>query len=94
MDIGQLKFLCMDLDKEVTIREYLVGLLIAVWQQKEGFSGKRPFGNSGWEWDLFKPLIENGIVNGKLDEDGHIEKIDEEKANKVILDCIEALEGK
>lgn len=45
----------------LTVREYLVKLLLEVWQEGEGFSGKRPFGNSGWENELVTPLAENGI---------------------------------
>lgn len=39
-----------------TIREYLVFLLHRVWQEQEGFSGKRPFGTSGWNHDLTSAL--------------------------------------
>lgn len=35
-----------------TIREYLVSLVEMLWVEGEGFSGKRPFGNSGWEAEL------------------------------------------
>lgn len=39
-----------------TIREYLTALLTAVWVEGEEFSGKCPFGNSGWEAELFDAL--------------------------------------
>jgi hypothetical protein len=45
-----------------TIREYLVELATAVWRQGEGFSGKRPFGNSDWQWDLSLALADAGMV--------------------------------
>lgn len=35
-----------------TIREYLASLVEMLWVEGEGFSGKRPFGNSGWEAEL------------------------------------------
>lgn len=38
-----------------TVGHYLYSLLWMVWQHGEGFSGKRPFGNSVWECDLYKP---------------------------------------
>lgn len=44
-----------------TIRDYLKGLLDSLWTQGEGFSGKRPFGNSGWRHDLYRPLIAAGF---------------------------------
>lgn len=30
-----------------TIKSYLLSLLTELWSKGEGFSGKRPFGNSG-----------------------------------------------
>lgn len=44
-----------------TIRDYLKGLLTNLWTEGEGFSGKRPFGNSGWRHDLYRPLIAAGF---------------------------------
>jgi hypothetical protein len=40
-----------DADAE-TVRDYLKALLSKVVEEGEEFSGKRPFGNSGWEDDL------------------------------------------
>jgi len=72
------------------IRQFLKDLLIRLWIEKECFSGKRPFGNSGWDYLLYTPLIEAGIVAGKIDEDGYIAEIDEKKADKIILDYIQS----
>lgn len=55
---------------ETTVREYLKALLEEVLIDGEGFSGKRPFGNSGWEYDIARPLISAGVLKGELDEDG------------------------
>ena len=55
---------------ETTVREYLKTLLEAVLIDGEGFSGKRPFGNSGWEYDIARPLIAAGVLKGELDDDG------------------------
>ena len=74
-----------------TIREYLKALLREVWTEQEGFSGKRPFGNSGWDHDLIKPLIKFEVIEGKMDEDGYIYDYDRDKANHAILNAIEAL---
>ena len=72
-----------------TVGHYLYTLLWTLWQEGEGFSGKRPFGNSGWEYDLYKPLVVGGFVTGELDEDGYIDSVDKEAANSLIFDCIE-----
>ncbi len=82
-------FVCEDLDdKRITIGEYLKQLLITLWTEEEGFSGKRPFGNSGWKCDIYKCLIEHKACPGKLDEDGYIEEMDEEIADTLILKII------
>jgi len=45
------------LSEEYSIREYLAKLLTKLITEEEGFSGKRPFGNSGWLSDLYFPLL-------------------------------------
>lgn len=74
-----------------TIRDYLIRLLSDVWKEEEGFDGKRPFGNSGWTYDLITPLLRAGLVEGKLDADGYIDTIDDAAAEKLIADTIEYL---
>lgn len=74
-----------------TIGGYLQALLYELWKEGEGFSGKRPFGNSSWEYDLYKPLVVAGIVDGELDEDGYIDKVDRKAANTLIFSAINAM---
>lgn len=61
---------------ETTIRRWLRELLLRLWRDGECFNGKRPFGNSGWQYDAYAALIKAGVVNGKLDEDGYVKSID------------------
>lgn len=49
---------------ETTVRGYLRALLLEVWREEEGFSGKRPFGNSGWQFDLTHPIVVAGLAKG------------------------------
>lgn len=72
-----------------TIGDYLVNLLGLLWAEDECFSGKRPFGNSGWKWDLYPPLIEAVFASGELDEDGYIDTVDEKGADALIAAAIE-----
>lgn len=74
-----------------TIKEYLIKLLHELWSEGEGFSGKRPFGNSGWEYELYLPLVSAGVVKGKLDPEGYIQDVDTDAANAMIFDAIGAL---
>ena len=70
------------------VGEYLHSLLFTLWEEGEGFSGKRPFGNSGWEFDLYTALVSGGFVEGNVDDDGNIENVDMKAANKLVFDCI------
>lgn len=47
---------------EVPLRYYLGKLLYSLWIDGEGFSGKRPFGNSGWDCDVAIALCKAGVV--------------------------------
>lgn len=76
-----------------TIREYLIALLAALWDEQDGFDGKRPFGNSGWDCDLLVPLIRAGLIDGRLDEDGYIEEIDDNGGEHLIAMAIQTLGG-
>ena len=59
-----------DAGDDLTCREYLCALLRVLWREQEGFSGKRPFGNSGWEWDMEDALREAACIGNGVRE-GH-----------------------
>jgi hypothetical protein len=75
----------------VTIREYLRLLLSKVWNREEGFSGKRPFGISNWQYDLYIPLVKANVIDGKIDEDGFLEEVDDKAGHDIINDLIDYL---
>ena len=79
-----------DAGDNLTIRDYLRTLLETLWSEGEGFSGKRPFGNSGWEYDLYAPLIKAGFIKGRLDEDGYVADFDSNEAESYVFDLITA----
>jgi hypothetical protein len=78
-----------------TIREYLIALLAVVWDEGEGFSGKRPFGNSSWEYDLYAALVKAGWISIVYDESGYyvreFEDAERRKANRLIAEAIQSL---
>jgi hypothetical protein len=75
-----------------TVRGYLIALLAGVWRDGECFDGKRPFGNSSWEYDLYGPLVQAGMVDGAFNEDGgKWERLDMPAANALIADAIQSL---
>lgn len=71
-----------------TIRDYLTKLLLTIWQEGEGFSGKRPFGNSGWESEIYVSLVKAKRIDGHIDEDGYLDWADEASANILITEAI------
>jgi len=62
-----------------TVKGYLKALLFTLWDEDEGFSGKRPFGNSGWEYDLTDALIDKKLAQAPS------------QAKKLIFKAIQAL---
>lgn len=80
----------MDLG-EITLRGYFKKLLETMWNEGEGFSGKRPFGNSGWEIDLEHAIAKAGLVEAEFDEEFEEWEYDPKIMNKFVFDAIEAL---
>lgn len=76
-----------------TVGDYMRQLLKAIWREGESFSGKRPFGNSGWEFEVYAALIEGGALPGTLDEYGYVSEVDTEAALVLVLGAIDALFG-
>jgi len=78
-----------------TIRTYLVALLAELWKHGEGFGGKRPFGNSGWEYELYEALARQGYITSTFDEDGYLDDVDTRTGNQLVAAAIEhmATEG-
>jgi len=70
------------------IFQYLQELLLKVWVEEDNFSGKRPFGNSGWKYEIAKELIKADLVGGKLDKDGYVEKLDNKRFNDIMIQVI------
>lgn len=52
-----------------SLREYFQNLLFQLWLKGEGFSGKRPFGNSGWKYDIAQCLVAQNVLVGFTDGD-------------------------
>lgn len=77
-----------------TIGEYLIKLLTVVWKSGED-AVHRPFGNSGWQWDVYEALIKAGLVKGTVtvDEDGQVEDVDTDPraADELITEAIAEL---
>lgn len=90
-EILNLKFRSQDLYTEISIRDYFKKQLSTLWMEGERFSGKRPFGNSGWDYEVYTCLIKNGVLPGHLDEDGWIEEFDENEGQILVQKLIQLL---
>lgn len=75
-----------------TIREYLSTLLIQLWRNSDSFSGKHPFGYSGWKHDLWEALGRAGYIR-YINNFQHND-IDKERGNYLIALAIKALGNK
>lgn len=84
----EVTFVHSDIGK-TTIRGFLRRLLAQVWEDEEGFSGKRPWGNSGWQGDVEAALIRSGFATGSLDEDGYLD--DDGNANEYLRALIDVM---
>jgi hypothetical protein len=80
-----------DVPEARTVRDYLVALLAKLWEDQEGFNGKRPFGNSGWDSDLIAALARAELIEGSFDEDGYLEASDDEAGEELIAGAIKHL---
>lgn len=65
-----------DILGDVSLREFFCTLLVKLWDDPCGFSGKRPWGNSDWDEPVYAALIKAGIITGEFDSDGYIEDCD------------------
>lgn len=92
-DIDLLNLPLPDNDADApTVRDYLIELLRTAWEQGEDFC-KRPFGNSGWQYEIYAPMVKAGLIPGDLDADGYVENVDTRAADALMDKAIQALGG-
>ncbi len=77
--------------KAKTVREFLSALLVKVWEDQEDFSGKRPWGNSGWKTPVEEALVRSGLVGGEFNNDGELKWIDDDRVNDLVVEAIKYL---
>ena len=54
---------------------------------------KRPYGNSGWEWDLYAALVRAEKIDGTFNEYGEVENIDHHAAHALIEQAAKEIRG-
>jgi len=60
----------------ISLREFFCNLLVKLWDDPCGFSGKRPYGNSDWDEPVYAALIKAGIISGEFYSEGYIKDCD------------------
>jgi hypothetical protein len=76
---------------EQSLVDYLKSLLTTLWEEQDGFSGKRPFGNSGWQYDVWIAFIKAGLITGELDADGCVKDCDDKEGDALVLAVIKRM---
>lgn len=74
-----------------TVRQYLIKLLADCWRLEDGFDGKRPFGNSGWKYEVYGALVDAGLIEGGRDSDGYLDSCDSTEGEQLVAQAIQAL---
>lgn len=75
-----------------TVGDYLAKLLTLVWRDGAWFDGKRPFGNSFWQWcDVYPAMVRAGFIEGKFYDGDVLNGCDEHAADGLIYAAIEAM---
>lgn len=87
-EVLSLSYFSADLNQDITVQGYLLRLLSDLWRKEDEFNSKRPFGNSGWQWEVYGALIEAGHMPGELDADGCIVDFDERAGEALVLSLI------
>ena len=75
----------------VTARAYLKRLLHDLLMKGESFSGKRPWGNSGWEHELAMPLSIAGVIDADIEDERYAYPKDEDDYKAALAALVEAL---
>lgn len=73
-----------------SIGQFLSTLLSTLWIETESFSGKRPLGNSDWQWQVYHALARSGFIPDTVDEYGELDMNyeDQDKADDLIVKAI------
>jgi len=81
-------FYSNDLRRDITVRDFFKQLMLVLFAKSDDFSGKRPFGNSGWTHDLEKTAVMNDFVQGVIDSDGYVQNIHSEAFDDLMFETI------
>ena len=73
---------------ETTLRECFCEIVTRVWTENEEFRGKYALGDSDWQVDIYRLLIQQNLISGTIDENGDVEVQSYIDVNEVISKLI------
>lgn len=76
--------------EKITIRQMFVRMMRKCWLD-DGFSGKRPLGDSGWRDDVIKSLVDSGLIRGEIDCDGDLVSSDDGAGGELVLAALDRM---
>ena len=85
------KFYITALEEKSTLRNYFKTLLRTLWNESDGFSGKRQLGDSDWQDSLAMDMIEAALLEGEYNAPWDRHDYDSIAFDIMIKKCISAL---
>jgi hypothetical protein len=80
-----------DPSDSTTVGGYLCEIFLTLLQEQEGFSCKRPLGDSDWMFPIYAALVRGGWIEGSFDQDDFLETADTVAGDLLIQSEIELL---
>ena len=59
-------------DLNMTVADFFRNCMLALWEEEDGFSGKRPICDSGWSIGITEALVRAKVVKGEIDADNDL----------------------
>ena len=74
-----------------TVREYLISVLIRLWETNDEFSPTRPLGEPDWQYPVYDAMVQAGLVRGVYHPQGGLQVLDWPAADQLLAGALQAL---
>ena len=79
----------VSLSNGMTLKSFLKSCLLRFWKEGECFSGKRPLGDSGYDYEIYEALAKDGLIEADYDKDGDLVDLDEQAGYEYVKKFIQ-----